>query len=69
MGKTNPRFHKDLIIGEAFSKHPEAEKIFEKYFADGCFGCPGMEMESIAFGAMIHDVDPEAIVKELNELE
>jgi hypothetical protein len=28
-----------------------------------------MKMESISFGAMMHNMDPEAIVKELNELE
>jgi hypothetical protein len=26
-------------------------------------------MESISFGAMMHNIDPEVIVKELNELE
>jgi hypothetical protein len=28
-----------------------------------------MKMESISFGAMMHNMDPEVIVKELNELE
>ena len=68
MGNTTARFHKDMIIGEVISKHPGAEKIIEKYFAEGCFSCPGIQMEPIAFGAMIHDVDPEVIVKELNKL-
>ncbi len=68
MEKTTARFHKDMNIGEVFSLHPDAEKIIEKYFGGGCFTCPGMSMESITFGAMMHGIDPEAILKELNEL-
>jgi len=67
--KTTSGFHKDMNIGEVISKHPGAEKVIEKYFGSGCFTCPGINMESIAFGAMMHGADPELIVKELNELE
>jgi hypothetical protein len=28
-----------------------------------------MKMESISFGALMHNIDPEVIVKELNALE
>ena len=69
MEKTTARFHQDMNIGEVVSAHPGAEKIIEKYFGGGCFTCPGIKMESIAFGAMMHSIDLEAIVKELNELE
>ena len=69
MRKTPSRFHEDMIIGEVLSKHPGAAKIIEKYFSGGCFPCSGMRMESITLGAMMHDVDPEVIIKELNELE
>ncbi len=69
MEKTTSGFHQDMNIAEVISKHPEAEKVIEKYFGSGCFTCPGIRMETIAFGATMHSVDPEAIVKELNELE
>ena len=59
---------KDTIIGEALKNKPGAEKVIEKYFGQGCFTCPGMKMESIAFGATMHNIDPEKIVKEINEL-
>jgi hybrid cluster-associated redox disulfide protein len=68
MEKTTASFNKDMIIGEVISMHPGAEKVIEKYFGQGCFTCPGIRMESIAFGAMMHGIDPEAIIKELNEL-
>ena len=69
MEKTTARFNKDMNIGEVISTHPGAEKVIEKYFGGGCFTCPGIKMESIAFGAMMHGIDLEAIIKELNELE
>lgn len=68
MTQATSKFNKDLTIGEVFEMHPEAEKVIEKYFGSGCFTCPGMKMESIAFGATMHGVDPEAMVKELNDL-
>ena len=69
MEKTSAKFHKNMNIGEVLSTHPGAEKVIEKYFGRGCFTCPGMKVESITFGATMHGIDPEAMVKELNELE
>ncbi|MEW6034527.1 MAG: DUF1858 domain-containing protein [Chloroflexota bacterium] len=69
MTETSTRFHKDMIIGDVLKMHPGAVKVIEKHFGSGCFTCPGMKMESISFGAMMHGMDPEVIVKELNELQ
>ena len=63
------KFTKDMVIGDVLEANPGAIKVIEKYFGQGCFTCPGMKMESIAFGALIHNMDAEVIVKELNELE
>jgi hybrid cluster-associated redox disulfide protein len=60
---------KDMVIGDVLKVNPAAIKVIEKYFGTGCFTCPGMKMESISFGAMMHNLDPEVIVKELNALE
>jgi hybrid cluster-associated redox disulfide protein len=60
---------KDTIIGDIIKGNPKATKVIEKYFGQGCFTCPGMNMESISFGAMMHNIDPDTIVKELNDLE
>ena len=62
------RFHKDMNIGEILDAKPEAMKVIEKYFGQGCFTCPGINMESISFGATMHGVDAETMVKELNDL-
>ena len=69
MAEAKVRFNKDMNIGEVISTHPGAEKIIEKYFGNGCFTCPGIRTESIAFGAMMHSKDPDTIVTELNELD
>ncbi len=65
----NDKYTKDTIIGDVIKDNPKATKVIEKYFGQGCFTCPGMNMESISFGAMMHNIDPDTIVKELNELE
>ena len=41
--------------------------VFQKYFGSGCFTCPGSKTEDIAFGAMMHNIEPEKIIDELNE--
>ena len=58
---------KDTLIGDIIKTYSWAEPIIEKHFGLGCFTCPGMKMESIAFGAMMHNLDPDVIVRDLQE--
>jgi hybrid cluster-associated redox disulfide protein len=60
---------KDSLIGDVIRDVPGAKEIIQKYFGGGCFTCPGINVESLSFGAMMHNLDPDTIVKELNELE
>jgi hybrid cluster-associated redox disulfide protein len=60
---------KDSVIGDVIRDIPGAREIIEKYFGGGCFTCPGINMESISFGAMMHNLDADKIVGEINELE
>lgn len=60
---------KESVIGDVIKSVPGAEDVIRKYFGSGCFTCPGINMESISFGSMMHNLDPEKIVKEINELE
>lgn len=59
---------KDTVIGEVLEIKPEAIEVIRKYFGEGCFTCPGINMESIDFGAMMHGVDPQQIIDEINGL-
>jgi hybrid cluster-associated redox disulfide protein len=60
---------KDTLIGDVIRDVPGAKDIIQKHFGGGCFTCPGINVESLSFGAMMHNLDPDKIVKEINELE
>ena len=60
---------KDSIIGDVIKMSPGAKAVIEKHFGNGCFTCPGINVETITFGSMMHNLDPEVIVKEINALE
>ncbi|RJQ50151.1 MAG: DUF1858 domain-containing protein [Nitrospiraceae bacterium] len=59
---------KNSIIGDVIKTVPGARQVIEKYFGTGCFTCPGINMETIAFGATMHNMDPETIVNEIKKL-
>ena len=59
---------KDSVIGNIIKEVPGADEVIQKYFGNGCFTCPGINMESIAFGAAMHNMEPEKIVNEIKKL-
>ena len=59
---------KDSVIGDVIKSVPGAEDIIKKFFGTGCFTCPGINVESISFGAAMHNVDPEKVISEITEL-
>jgi len=60
---------KDSLIGDVIKTSPGAKEVIQKYFGNGCFTCPGINVESLSFGSMMHNLDPDKIVAELNALE
>ena len=60
---------RDSVIGDIIKTVPGAKEVIQKYFGTGCFTCPGINMESIAFGAAMHNVDPEKIIGEIKGLD
>ncbi len=59
---------KDSLIGDVIRMSPQAKEVIQKYFGNGCFTCAGINVESISFGAMMHNLDSNKIVEELNAL-
>jgi hybrid cluster-associated redox disulfide protein len=57
----------DHILGEILSTYPETEKVFRKYYGDGCFSCPGQATESVKQSAMMHNVNEKQLLAELNQ--
>ena len=57
---------KKMSFAEIIEKFPEAgEILLEKGMH--CIGCPMAQMESLEDGAKAHGLNPDEIVKELNE--
>lgn len=57
---------KQTAIIQVLQSHPQAREIFSKH-GMGCIGCMGATTETIENGAKMHDIDVEALLKELNE--
>jgi len=60
---------KDSIIGDVIRISPAAKEVIQKYVGDVCFTCLGINVESMSLGLMMHDLDPNKIVDEINALE
>jgi hybrid cluster-associated redox disulfide protein len=61
------RFSKQMSILEALESHSEAREVFARW-GMGCSLCIGAQLESIESGAIMHAVDADEIVAELNRL-
>lgn len=57
----------DMSIDEVLKLYPETAEVFRKYFHGGCFACPAARMETLGDGAMVHGLDVDFIVGELNK--
>lgn len=57
---------KQSIIGEVIRDYPGTEEVFRRFYGEGCFSCPGQAYETIAQSAMMHNVELDEILKELN---
>jgi len=56
---------KDTSIAEVIRICPRAGEIFDRYNM-GCFVCMAASSETIEEGALMHGMDVQAIVDELN---
>jgi len=56
----------DSVLGDILATYPETEKVFRKYYGDGCFSCPGQATESVKQSAMMHNVSEKEILTDLN---
>jgi hybrid cluster-associated redox disulfide protein len=60
-------FTKDMSILDALERHPKAREVFESHGMTCCL-CIGAQLESVEAGAIMHAVDPDKVVAELNDL-
>ncbi|NLG64415.1 MAG: DUF1858 domain-containing protein [Actinobacteria bacterium] len=60
-------FSKDMSIIAALQLHPRAREVFERH-GMACSLCLGASLESIEAGAIMHGVEPDDVVGDLNDL-
>jgi len=56
---------RDMLIGELLRQKPESAEILMR-FGMGCIGCPSSQMESLEQAAMVHGIDLEKLLEDLN---
>lgn len=58
---------KDMTIGEILRQAPEAAPVLMQAGMH-CLGCPSAQAESLEEAAMVHGLDADEIMKELEKL-
>lgn len=59
---------KDMTIQEIVSNYPESVPVFERYGL-GCVACLAAEFEKLESGAIVHGVNLDDLLRDLNALE
>ena len=57
---------KDTIIGDVIKENENAVGILMS-FGMGCVGCPSAQMESLEEAAMVHGIDADILLQQLND--
>ena len=57
---------KDTMIGELLQIDQNIAPILLN-IGMHCLGCPSSQMETVEEAAMVHGIDPEALVNEIND--
>jgi len=65
-GRAGTATRADQVLGEVLAAHPQTEPVFRRYYGSGCFSCPGQATETVKQSAVIHNVDLEQLLEELN---
>ena len=61
------KISKEMNILEIVQNCPESVAVFQKYGL-GCLGCAAARFENLEAGAKVHGIDPDEMVREINEL-
>ena len=64
--QSKAEINKKMTFSEILEKHPEAVEILMNKGMH-CCGCPMAQMESLEDGCKAHGINPDEVVKEINE--
>jgi hybrid cluster-associated redox disulfide protein len=56
---------KDMTIEEVVQRFPETIRVVSQYGV-GCLGCSAAQYDNLEQGAVVHGVDVDQLVRELN---
>ena len=59
------KIEKDTIIGDVLDLAPETAPLFQA-IGMHCLGCPASRGESVEAACMVHGVDPDAFLAQVN---
>ncbi|MCA1927839.1 MAG: DUF1858 domain-containing protein, partial [Calditerrivibrio sp.] len=65
--KEEKMISKNMLISEVIKKFPTSKKVFDD-FNMGCLSCMGIQNETIEKGCMMHGIDPEELIKAIEDL-
>ena len=57
---------KDMLIGQLLQSDPNMAGILMAS-GMGCVGCPSAQMESLEEAAMVHGIDADVLIQQLND--
>ena len=58
---------KEMTIGEVVNSHPEVMDTLSEYGLH-CFGCPASQAETLEEAAVVHGMDVDKFINDLNEV-
>lgn len=58
---------KEMTIREVLQVNPKTADVFMKYGMH-CLGCPSATGESVVQAAMVHGIDPDKLLEDLNKI-
>jgi len=58
---------KEMSIEEVVSLYPNTIEVFFRY-GMGCIGCQAAHFENIEQGALVHGIDIDKLMEELNQV-
>lgn len=59
---------KDMTLGQVLQSKPSAVQVFLKWGIH-CSGCPAASMETVEQGAMMHGINVDDLIEDLNKAE
>ena len=64
--RVKPLITKDMIFADIIQKYPKAMEIMMKQGLH-CIGCSMAAYETLEQGAIMHGINPDKLVKEINQ--